>query len=69
MRSLTPNAGVQAPVQAQAAHQDQSQRPLPAPTLAERLRDLLRIEEQTLWTTRRLRVALVPLSQRRRTPV
>lgn len=57
MRYPTPNA--QAHVQEQVT----------APTLAERLHDLLRIEQQTLWTTRRLRVALVPLSQRRRTPL
>lgn len=55
MRYPTPNA------------QAQAQDPVTAPTLAERLHDLLRIEQQTLWTTRRLRVALVPLSQRRRT--
>ncbi len=37
-----------------------------APSLAERLSDLLRLEQQTLWTTRRMRVAL--LAQRRRPP-
>lgn len=63
MRYPTPNAQAQA----QAYVQEQ----VTAPTLAERLHDLLRIEQQTLWTTRRLRVALVPLSlsQRRRTPL
>jgi hypothetical protein len=34
-----------------------------APSLAERLSDLLRLEQQTLWTTRRMRVAW--LAQRR----
>ncbi|ALV07513.1 hypothetical protein [Roseateles depolymerans] len=61
MRYATSNAQAQA----QAHVQEQ----VTAPTLAERLHDLLRIEQQTLWTTRRLRVALVPLSQRRRTPL
>ncbi len=53
MRFLFPHAPGQAP-DASAG----------APSLAERLSDLLRLEQQTLWTTRRMRVAL--LAQRRR---
>ncbi|MBB3193615.1 hypothetical protein [Roseateles terrae] len=52
MRFLFSNAPVQAP-EASAT----------VPSLAERLSDLLRLEQQTLWTTRRMRVAL--LAQRR----